>query len=143
MSDRVEAGNLVTLHYRLATSDDTELVSTFGTTPATLQLGSGELAPTLERCLDGLAVGEQHVFLLEPEQAFGKHNPDLLQRIVRSELPDPAMAELYSVIEFSAPGGGRFAGLVREVDAESALIDFNHPLAGKSIRFEVRVLGVL
>ena len=143
MSERVEAGNLVTLHYRLATSDDTELVSTFGTTPATLQLGSGELAPTLERCLDGLAVGEQHVFLLEPEQAFGKHNPDLLQRIVRSELPDPATVELQSVIEFSAPGGGRFAGLVREVDAESALIDFNHPLAGKSIRFEVKVLGVL
>jgi FKBP-type peptidyl-prolyl cis-trans isomerase SlpA len=143
MSERVAAGNLVTLHYRLATSDDTELVSTFGTTPATLQLGSGELAPTLERCLDGLAVGEQHVFLLEPEQAFGKHNPDLQQRIVRSELPDPATVELHSVIEFSAPGGGRFAGLVREVDAESALIDFNHPLAGKSIRFEVKVLGVL
>jgi len=143
MSERVEAGKLVTLHYRLATSDDTELVSTFGTTPATLQLGSGELAPTLERCLDGLAVGEQHVFLLEPEQAFGKHNPDLQQRIVRSELPDPATVELYSVIEFAAPGGGRFAGLVRELDEESALIDFNHPLAGKSIRFEVKVLGVL
>ena len=70
MTETVRAGNLITLHYRVATGDDTELVSTFDSTPATLQLGSGELAPPLEHCLIGVNVGERHVFLLEPDQAF-------------------------------------------------------------------------
>ena len=70
MTDRVKLDSLVTLNYRIATADDTEVISTFGATPATLQLGSGELAPPLEMCLEDLPVGEHHVFLLEPEQAF-------------------------------------------------------------------------
>lgn len=143
MSDRVTPNSFVTLHYRLATADDTELVSTFDASPATLQLGSGELAPPLEACLDGLPVGERHVFLLEPDQAFGPHNPQLVQRMARRELPGDGKIEIHALVEFAAPDGSRFAGLVRELDADSALIDFNHPLAGKSIRFEVEVIGVL
>ena len=143
MPELVAADSLLTLHYRLATGDDAELVSTFGATPATLQLGSGELVPTLERCLIGLPVGERHVFLLEPEQAFGAHNPDLVQRIARAELPGTEPVSAHSTVEFAAPGGGSFAGWVRAVDDESATIDFNHPLAGKSVRFEVEVLGIL
>jgi len=143
MSECVKANSLVTLHYRLATGDDTELVSTFGATPATLQLGSGELAPMLERCVEGLPTGEHHVFMLEPEQAFGPHNPGLVQRIARGELPEGVAVELHNLVEFAAPGGGRFSGMVRELDGDSALIDFNHPLAGKAIRFEVEVVGIL
>ncbi|MDO8934176.1 MAG: FKBP-type peptidyl-prolyl cis-trans isomerase [Rhodocyclaceae bacterium] len=143
MSERVKPDSLVTLHYRLATADDVELVSTFDASPATLQLGSGELAPPLEACLAGLPVGERHVFLLEPEQAFGPHNPQLRQRMPRAELPGGGKIELHALVEFGAPNGGKFAGVVREMDAESALVDFNHPLAGKSIRFEVEVIGIL
>jgi hypothetical protein len=88
MNETVKEHSLLTLHYRLATADDTELVSTFGAKPATLQLGSGELAPVLERHLVGLPVGQRTVFLLESEQAFGPHNPQLMQRFARSELPE-------------------------------------------------------
>lgn len=143
MSDRVTPGSFVTLHYRLATADDVELVSTFDASPATLQLGSGQLAPPLEACLEDLPVGERHIFLLEPEQAFGPHNPQLVQRMARKELPGDGKIEVHALVEFAAPDGSRFAGLVRELDGDSALIDFNHPLAGKSIRFEVEVIGVL
>jgi FKBP-type peptidyl-prolyl cis-trans isomerase SlpA len=143
MSERVTPGSFVTLHYRLATDDDKELVSTFGASPATLQLGSGELAPPLEACLDGLPEGEHHVFLLEPEQAFGPHNPDLVQRFARADLPAGASAELHALIEFATPDGMRFSGRVRELDDTTALVDFNHPLAGRAIRFEVQVIGVL
>ncbi len=143
MNDIVKPDSLVTLHYRLATLDDVEIVSTFGATPATLQLGSGELAPPLEACLAGLAVGERRVFTLGPEQAFGPHNAQLLQRLPRAELPGGAKIELHALVEFVAPGGGKFTGVIRELDADSALIDFNHPLAGKTIRFEVEVVGVL
>jgi FKBP-type peptidyl-prolyl cis-trans isomerase SlpA len=143
VSETVKADSLITLHYRLATADDIEIVSTFGATPATLQLGSGELAPPLEACLNGLAVGGRHVFTLEPDQAFGPHNPQLLQRLPLKELPAGGTIELQALVEFAAPGGGMFTGMVRELDADSALIDFNHPLAGKTIRFEVEVVGIL
>ena len=143
MTERVQADSLVTLHYRIAAADDTEMASTFGSRPATLQLGSGELAPPLETCLIGLATGKRHVFLLEPEQAFGQRNPQLVRRLPRTELPDGNPVKADSLVEFAAPGGGSFAGWVREADADSALVDFNHPLAGKAIRFEVEVVGVL
>jgi FKBP-type peptidyl-prolyl cis-trans isomerase SlpA len=143
MSECVKPDSLITLHYRLATADDIELVSTFDASPATLQLGSGELAPPLEACLDGLPVGERYVFMLESDQAFGPHNPQLVQRMPRAELPGGGKIELHSLVEFAAPNGGKFAGLLRELDEDSALLDFNHPLAGKAIRFEVQVIGIL
>jgi FKBP-type peptidyl-prolyl cis-trans isomerase SlpA len=143
MKSVVRADSLLTLHYRLALADDTELVSTFGGKPATLQLGSGELAPVLERCLIDLPVGERTVFLLEPEQAFGPHNPQLMQRFVRSELPDAGELREMALIEFKAPNGATYTGLLRELTEEGALVDFNHPLAGKAIRFEVEVIGIL
>lgn len=143
MTETARADSLITLHYRVATGDDTELVSTFDSTPATLQLGSGELAPTLEHCLVGVAVGERHVFLLEPEQAFGSHNPQLTQRVGRADLPPGIQPELHGLIEFAAPGGAKFTGIVRELDDDAVLIDFNHPLAGKHVRFEVELIGIL
>lgn len=143
MTERVKADSLVTLHYRLATGDDQAVVSTFDGTPATLQLGNGELVPTLESCLEGLAVGEHHTFLLEAEQAFGPHSPELVQRLARADLPADGNIEVFSMIEFSGPEGMHIAGLVRELDAESALIDFNHPLAGRDVRFEVEIVGIL
>jgi len=143
MSETVRAGNLITLHYRVATGDDTELVSTFGSTPATLQLGNGELAPPLEHCLIGINVGERHVFLLEADQAFGSHNPQLTQRMARTALPPDSTPELHGLIQFAAPNGDKFTGIVRELDDEAVLVDFNHPLAGKPVRFEVEIIGIL
>jgi FKBP-type peptidyl-prolyl cis-trans isomerase SlpA len=133
----------LTLHYRIALKDDTELLSTFDSTPATLRLGCGELAPALERCLEGLPVGERHVFLLEPSQAFGEYDDDRVQRMGRAHLPDEPELDVLSLVEFESPDGTKYAGVVAELDADSALIDFNHPLAGKAIRFEVEVIGVL
>ena len=143
MSDTVQPDSYIALHYRVANSDDVELVSTFGTGPATMQLGTGELAPPLEQCLIGITPGERHVFLLEPHQAFGAHNPQLVQRVSIGDLPPNSTPDLHSMIEFSSPTGDKFTGMVRELDSETVLVDFNHPLAGKSIRFEVEVLGIM
>jgi FKBP-type peptidyl-prolyl cis-trans isomerase SlpA len=143
MSTTVQPDSYIALHYRVANGDDVELVSTFGTGPATMQLGTGELAPPLEQCLIGLTPGERHVFLLEPDQAFGPHNPQLVQRIGISDLPPNSSPELHGMIEFASPAGDKFTGIVRELDSEAVLVDFNHPLAGKSIRFEVEIKGIL
>lgn len=139
----VRADSYLTLHYRITTLDGEEFLSTFDMSPATLQMGSGQLADTLESCLIGLPAGERTVFQLEPEQAFGQHNPRLVERIARNALPADMELKENSVVEFGAPNGATFAGFLRELTAESALFDFNHPLAGQPIRFEVQIIGIL
>ena len=143
MSEHVKANSLVTLNYRIASSDDVEFIGTFGSAPAVLQLGNGELAPALERCLEGMAVGERRVFILESHDGFGPHVPQLVQRMPRAQLPNGDKLQAQTLLEFDAPNGARFTGLIRELDAETALVDFNHPLAGKSIRFEAEIVGIL
>jgi FKBP-type peptidyl-prolyl cis-trans isomerase SlpA len=138
----VQPDSLVTLHYRIALENGQPLISTFEGTPATLQLGNGELLPNLERLLAGLESGTRRQFTLAPEDAFGPHKPDLMERVRREHMPDEQI-EALSIMEFTAPDGSRYSGLVREIDEASALIDFNHPLAGKTIGFEVEIIGIM
>ena len=141
------ADSLLTLHYRIALSGGaeagTELISTFGGPPATLKLGSGELAASLERCLVGVACGAPRVFLLEPEQAFGLRRDDLVKRMPRGEFPEGIALAEGGMIEFAAPDGSHCAGVVRALDDQAATVDFNHPLAGRAVRFEVELIALL
>ncbi len=144
----VQPGSFLTLHYRLSGADGGDVVNTFGAQPATLSLGSGELAPAMEARLIGLAEGAHDAFELAPGEAFGERNPELLQRVRLSLLARHGDAEatyaLGDVVQFPTPDGqGAYVGVVREVGAESLLIDFNHPLAGRPVRFEVQLIGVL
>ncbi len=144
----VQPGSFLTLHYRLSGPDGADVVNTFNDKPATLSLGTGQLAPAVEQRLIGLAEGTRRSFELAPGEAFGERNPDMLQRVARSllrQLGDPE--EDYAtgdVVQFPTPDGqGAFAGVVREVGDDWLLFDFNHPLAGQAVSFEVQLIGVL
>jgi FKBP-type peptidyl-prolyl cis-trans isomerase SlpA len=144
----VQPGSFLTLHYRLAGPDGADVVNTFNDKPATLSLGTGELAPAVEARLIGLAEGAKQSFALEAGEAFGQRNPDLLQRVklaLLHEIGDPdATYDVGDVVQFPTPGGqGAYAGVVREVGDNWLLFDFNHPLAGHPVRFDVHVIGVL
>ena len=143
MTASVQADSFLTLHYRISTLEGEEFLSTFDMSPATLQMGSGQLAENLESVLIGLPAHERFVFELEPAQAFGQHNERLVERIARNALPAGMELKENSVVEFTAPNGGTFAGFLRELDGSSALFDFNHPMAGKTIRFEVEIIGIM
>ncbi|GAA0749254.1 peptidylprolyl isomerase [Ideonella azotifigens] len=144
----IQPGSFLTLHYRLAGPDGADVVTTFNDKPATLTLGAGQLAPAIEARLLGLEEGVRTSFVLEPGEAFGPRNPEMLQRVKRgllAEHGDPqAEYHLGDVVEFPTPDGtGRFAGVIRELGGDWLLFDFNHPLAGAAVTFEVQVIGVL
>lgn len=144
----VAADSHLTLHYRISLADSGEdVISTFGGRPATLQVGFGQLAEPLERCLIGLPEGARACFDLAPDQAFGSRNPALVRKLARSAFDSGTGGgsdyQPGDVLEFPAPHGGRFAGVLQELDERQAQIDFNHPLAGQSFRFEVEILGIL
>ena len=148
MPNHVQAGSFLTLHYRLSGPDGAELINTFNDKPATLSLGSGELAPAMEARLLGLPEGTHQSFTLEAGEAFGERNPELLQRVKRAlldELGDPdEQYQVGDVVQFPTPDGqGAYAGVVREIDGDALLFDFNHPLAGRPVTFEVQLIGVL
>ena len=144
----IQPGSFLTLHYRLAGPDGADLINTFNDKPATLSMGVGQLAPAIEARLIGLAEGAVETFDLAPGEAYGQRNPELLQRVKVALLHEMGDADAqYSVgdvVQFPTPDGqGGYAGVVRELGGDWLLFDFNHPLAGQALRFEVRVLGVM
>jgi FKBP-type peptidyl-prolyl cis-trans isomerase SlpA len=146
--NQVQAGSFLTLHYRLADPDGNDVINTFNDKPATLSLGTGALAPAMEERLLGLSEGTRTSFQLEASEAYGQRNPELVQRVRRSLLVDlGGDGERFSVgdvVQFPTPDGqGAYAGVVREVGDEWLLFDFNHPLAGRPLTFEVHLIGVL
>ena len=123
------------------------MITTFNGTPATLLLGQGQLAPFLEERLIGLPEGTHQTFELSAQEAFGERNPELIQSVSKATLEDNSVPGadylVGEVVEFNAPKGGRFAGVLLEMHDDSALFDFNHPMAGRALQFEVKLISVL
>ena len=150
----VQSDSFLTLHYRLG-GPAGNAINTFDGKPATLTLGTGELSPVLEAYLMGLVEGARATFEVPAGAAFGERNPAMQQWLdakVLREMGDPQESfRVGDVVEFPTPDGqGKFAGAVMQVrysfgkdDLEAVLFDFNHPLAGQPVTFEVHVIGVL
>jgi FKBP-type peptidyl-prolyl cis-trans isomerase SlpA len=145
---QVQADSFLTLHYRVTgAGSGTAFISTFEGPPSTLSLGQGALLPSVESRLMGLAEGDRVRFELSEQEAFGARNPALLQRVKRGLLVskgDDGDVLVGDVVQFPAPDGvALYAGVVRELDENTALLDFNHPLAGQAVRFEIELIGIL
>jgi FKBP-type peptidyl-prolyl cis-trans isomerase SlpA len=143
----VTAGSFLTLHYRLA-GPAGDIINTFQDKPATLSLGTGELSPAVEQRLIGMEEGTHATFELPAGDAFGERNPEMQQWVARkllAQLGDPD--EQYAVgdvVQFPTPDGtGSYAGAVIESNDTAVRFDFNHPLAGQPVTFEVKLIGVL
>lgn len=146
----VAAGSHVTLHYRIAVrldGNEHEVVSTFDARPATVQVGAGQFSEALERRLIGLEEGQEASFDLAAGEAFGHRAADLVQALSRATFDansDPGTEYVPGdVVEFNAPDGLRFSGVLKRHGDDGVIVDFNHPLAGLPVRFSVRVIGVL
>jgi FKBP-type peptidyl-prolyl cis-trans isomerase SlpA len=148
---QVDPSSFLTLHYRLS-GPQGDIINTFNDKPATLSLGTGELSPAVEQRLLGLEEGTHTTFELPAGEAFGDRNPQMIQWVAKKLLAqhgDPLEKYMVGdVVQFPAPSGGgttnsSYAGAVREVQADKVLFDFNHPLAGQPVSFEVKVIGVL
>jgi len=139
------------LHYRIVIESGpatgSAFIDTFAGRPATLQLNSGQWSATMESPLIGHPEGDCFSYTLSPSQAYGERNPDLVQRVTRNMLNEYTAPDTVftpgDMVEFSAPNGGRYSGVLKEINDETALFDFNHPLAGLTLRVDIDLLGVL
>jgi FKBP-type peptidyl-prolyl cis-trans isomerase SlpA len=138
---KLSVGNQVRLHYRLSCNGE-EIVNTFADEPETFRLGQGDIDPRLEALLIGLQTGDHRTYELDPGAAFGSHEAGMIHTLPRSDFAagvDPLPGH---DIEFTLPNGQTLHGIVRSVTADTVEVDFNHPLAGLPVVFEVEILDI-
>lgn len=142
MSAVIEKGSRVTLHFSLKLDSGSTVDSTPSEQPASLTIGDGNLPQGFEQTLLGLAAGETRVSRIPPEQAFGMPNPNNIQHIARGRFASDVELAEGLVISFADAARGELPGVVRSFDDDTVEVDFNHPLAGRHLIFEVEILDV-
>lgn len=132
-------GKRVTLHFALYLASGELVDSNFDKAPVHFMVGDDSLLPGFEQCLFGLGKDAQQEFTLAPEQAFGVVNEDNVQQFPRYRFPPDLALEQGVLIDFADAAGNTQAGVVRSHDKNMVEVDFNHPLAGRTIRFRVHI----
>lgn len=140
MNDVIGDHSRVTLHFSVLLESGEEVDTTRRSRPATFEVGDGSLLPGFEAALRGMQAGDDAQIELEPEQAFGEHRRDNVQLIARERFRDVAL-EPGTIVSFAAPDG-ELPGVVRRLFERTVEVDFNHPLAGRRIVFDVSILNV-
>ncbi|MGE8363042.1 FKBP-type peptidyl-prolyl cis-trans isomerase [Pseudomonas sp.] len=138
---RIGPDKEVTLHFALKLENGDVVDSTFDKQPATFKVGDGNLLPGFEQAIYGLKAGDKRSLPIAPEQGFGQGNPQNVQVMPRSQFQDMELSEGLLVI-FNDAANTELPGVVKSFDDNQVTIDFNHPLAGKSLSFDVEIIEV-
>ena len=136
----IDQGRKVTMHFAIKLTDGQIVDSNFESALVEFEVGDGNIPEGFEAALTGLKVGDHLDLTIDPERGFGQHNPSNIQTMKRSDFKDMEL-EPGLVISFQEPGG-ELPGVIVEFDDKRVEVDFNHPLAGKTILFEVQVLNI-
>jgi FKBP-type peptidyl-prolyl cis-trans isomerase SlpA len=138
---RIGPDKEVTLHFALKLANGDVVDSTFDKQPATFKVGDGNLLPGFEVALYGFKAGDKRSLQIEPENAFGQPNPQNVQVMPRSQFADMELSEGLLVI-FNDAANAELPGVVKAFDDAQVTVDFNHPLAGKTLSFDVEIIEV-
>lgn len=139
----VNESSKLSIHFSLTLPDGGVVDSNFDQQPAEFTMGDGNMLPGFERCLLGMHVGQQASYVIKPEQGFGQANPNNLQTMPRASFaPDLELAEGL-VVSFADAQKTELPGVIKTFDDASVVVDFNHPLAGQDIIFEVKIISIV
>ncbi|MDT0595832.1 FKBP-type peptidyl-prolyl cis-trans isomerase [Glaciecola petra] len=140
----VTDNSTVILHYDLTLEDGTAADSTrVNDKPAKMVLGDGSLTVNFESCLKGLKVGDKKKFTLPPDDVFGMPNPDNIYHVDRTKFGAEIELKEGAIVGFAQPDGSDLPGIIRTIAGHSVTVDFNHPLAGETLIFNVEVLDIV
>jgi len=143
MTKSIQAGSSVLINYTLALENGTVVESTQGTDPLRFSLGDGTLIEGLEAILMGMKVGERQCLQLDPREAFGFPDETNVHMLTRDKFPKEMPLEKDLIVGFTTPSGEEVPGRIMEMpDDDLVIVDFNHPLAGHAVTFDVEVLAI-
>ena len=138
----VGPGTKVTLHFSLTLSNGDVIDSNFERDPATFTVGDGSLLVGFEKAIFGMQEGDRETFLIKPEEGFGQRNPNNIQEIARDQFGEDIELSEGLMLSFADAQKTELPGVVQRFDDERVIVDFNHPLAGRDILFDVAVLRI-
>lgn len=142
MFDQIIPGSTVRMHYALRLENGTAVESSYGAEPLEFVMGDGTLITGLERALYGLRPGAQQTLRISPKEGYGERDDERVHQLPRAHFDAEMPVEPGTIISFELPSGEEVPGMIVGADSESVQVDFNHPLAGHEIIFEVDVLTV-
>ncbi|MEN9423792.1 MAG: hypothetical protein RL122_1175 [Pseudomonadota bacterium] len=143
MSNTVQATSRILWHYRLYLADGHLVEASEDPDGDMLQLGQGDIHPNLEAALIGLPQGEKTRLIIMADQAFGYPDPDAIQTVPRTDFPASMTLVVGQIIGFTLPSGQEIPGKILAIHADTVQVDFNHPLAGHHLSFELEILDIL
>jgi len=135
----VGEGTRVVVNFSLSLEDGSEVDSNFGGDPVEFVIGDGNLLPGFEQHLFGMSAGDRQIFTVLPENAFGQINDNNVQLVPRKQFDDDTELEIGLLYSFADASGGELPGMIISFDEDEVEVDFNHPLAGRTIMFDVLV----
>jgi FKBP-type peptidyl-prolyl cis-trans isomerase SlyD len=138
----VADGMVVTFDFTLRLNDDEVADTTQGQMPLRFVVGQGQLLPALEDAMIGMVAGEQRQITIEPVDAYGEWDEDALEEVAISELPDGAELEEGAALEVTDSEGETYEATVYEINKDTVVLDYNHPLAGETLQFDVKVVDI-
>ena len=138
----VRAGSRVELAYSLSMTDGVEIDTASREEPFLFSVGDGSLIAGLEGLLMGLSAGAREHFLVAAEDAFGVREPDQIHTLARDSFDGSQELEPGVVLSFETPSGEQIPATVVEIREQEVLVDFNHPLAGRDLQFEIEIVSV-
>lgn len=138
----IHENSKVTLHFALKLEDGSVVDSNFDKAPAQLVMGDGNLPEGFEKHLLGMSAGDKRSVRVPPEEAFGQSNPGNIQSFKKEQFAQAGDLSPGVVLSFEDASGSELPGVVSGISGDRVTVDFNHPLAGKVLDFEVEILSV-
>ena len=135
----VSEGTRVYLNFSISLEDGSEVDTNFGGEPVDFAIGDGSLLPGFERLIFGMSAGERQMFTVTPENAFGQPNDNNVQYLPRDQFEDDIELEIGLVFSFADASGDELPGMIIAFDDDEVTVDFNHPLSGRTILFDVLI----
>ncbi len=142
MSWDIGIGSEVKMHYRIRLEDGTVAVSSFESQPLQFTMGDGTLVKGLEHALYGLRPGDKQTILISPEEGYGFSDETKKQILDRGRFPNDITIEVGAIIAFDIGEEEEIPGAIMDIAGDKVHVDFNHPLAGHEIQFEVEIFTV-
>lgn len=135
------AGKQVSIAFTIRLEGDIAIESSIGKEPLTYIHGTGQIFPVLERALEDMKLDEIRIVEVKPEEGYGHYNPDAMKEVDKNLVPPDAL-KVGSKLQSIDSKGRPVHPFVHEIKEDKVVLDFNHPLAGKTAYYEVKLLGV-
>jgi peptidylprolyl isomerase len=142
LMEKVENGHFVSVHYKGTLQSGEVFDTSEGRHPLEVEMGAGQIIPGFEEALMGMSLNEKKVFTLDPEDAYGQKDESLTHSFPRADVPAEMNPEVGQTLALSSPEGRQFPAMITEVDDEKVVVDLNHPLAGETLTFDIKVVGI-